>query len=235
MERSEQAMARTELSSPPLAWNQDGSRFVVPSTVAMWRVCRKPLRGRRLKPFNTIDGPLRLTLDADFRDLAESVNHVPGWYVLQPVDQFGSVIEDVPMACVEVVVSPQDGESSELSEPDDPMALVVRRLAETLQQSVVSSNQREQAMINAIGEITSSVYAGLAQVQHSTAALISSVQAGFDVASGVSLQKLPPPPELPPSPETPQEKSFLEFLCSPAGNTAISALGGVLKAAVGDK
>ena len=234
-EHNDQAMVPRELSSPPLAWAANGSRFVVPPHASMWRVCPKPRRGQRVKPFNTPRGPLHLPLDADFSDLAEGVGHQPGWYILQVVDQDGVRVENIPSACVEVVLEVERYESPDGPEASDPVTCTIQRLTETLQQSLTASTHREQAMLTALTEMTSNVYDGLAKVQESTAAMLTAMQSGFDIASGVSLQKLPPMPELPPPPDAPPQKSFLEFLCSPAGNTTVSALSGVVKAAISDK
>ena len=237
MERSDetrdQALVEPEINSPPLAWDSYQRRYVVAKSARWWRVLRKGLKGRRPIPMNTSAGPLHLRIEADFHELSEAVDHVPGWYVLHAVDSCFEPIADIPAAHVEVVPENRPHEMAIDDVPADAATIAVQQLTDALQKSLMAGVQREQAMLAAFTEMASNVYQGFAHMQQSTAALVSAVQGGYDIASGVSLQKLPPPPD-PPSPQPPQEKSFLEFLCSPAGNTAISALGGVLKAAVGD-
>ena len=238
MERSEeirdQALMEAEIHSPPLAWDSYQRRYVVAKTATWWRVLRKRPRGHRPTPLNTSNGPLHIGIEADFAELSEAVNYVPGWYILHAVDARFEPIADVPAAHVEVVPENRPHESGLDETPTDAATMAVQQLTDALQKSLMAGVQREQAMLAAFTEMASNVYQGFAHMQQSTAALVSAVQGGYDIASGVSIQKLPPPPETPPPPQPPQEKSFLEFLCSPAGNTAISALGGVLKAAVGD-
>lgn len=228
----DQAMAMQELNSPELAWDCHQRRFVITKVATWWRVCRKPPRGGRAKPMNGPRGPLHIPIDADFEALSLAVNHVPGWYVLNATDRQYALLPDIPTAHVEVVPEAQAGELVLNVDPPDGTSVALQRVTDALKQSLMASAQREQAMLAAFTEMATNVYSGFAEVQQSTAAMITAVQGGFDIASGVSLQKVPPLPE---QPEAPPQKSFLEFLCSPAGNTAISALGGVLKAAVDDK
>ena len=232
----EQGMTKQALASPQLAWDSAQRRFVVPKQARWWRVSRKNPRGGRPKPINTSRGPLHIRIDADFDGLAEAVHRLPGWYVLNATDENFAIISNLPAAHIEVVPEMQsdglDGYDV-ATEPMDSAAVAIQRLTDALQQALVASAQREQSMLAAFTEMASNVYAGFAQVQQSTAAMITAVQGGYEIASEVSLQKQPPTPDPPPAPAP--QKNFVEFLCSPAGNTAIAALGGVLKAAVEDK
>ena len=223
--KSELAPAHRDLESTPLAWDAYQRRFTVPEKAIWWRVFRKAPRGRHAKPVNTATGPLHVPIDADFQAVADAVGHMPGWYVLRATDSNFALIVKVPAAHVEVVSDLRDHDRPLDPEPVDSTTLAIQRLAATIEQSLLASAQREQAMLAAFTEMAANVYAGFAQLQQSTTEMLTAVQSGYDMASGASMERRPLTPEVPGA--MPQ-KGILDFLCSPAGNTAIGALGSVL-------
>jgi len=218
---------------PDLAWDKNARRFVVPPNATAWRVSKKNANGRG-KPEQrfTHAGPLHLELHASFEALAIAVNHEPGWYILHLVDENGLIIPNVPAAHVQVVPKQEPGghksAQDELLGPT--MAAAVHRLASTVEHFATCSVQREEALTQALVAMTEKAFTGMQGIQEGTAQLMRSAQAGYDIASGASLPKVPELPAPPPMQE--KEKTFMDFLCSESGKTAFQMASSMFKAAV---
>lgn len=214
----EQEAALVNTTPVPLAWDRNARRFPVHKSARYWRVTRKTAGRGRPSIVSTSHGPLHIEIDATFETLSEAVNNQPGWYVLYAVDENSVMIPNCPQACVEVIAEARRRDSHQ-SQGD-----AVDRLCTTVQQLVMYSAQRDEAICSALGQMTAAV----SEIQRSTAELLRAASSGMDIAVGVAQPKAltAPMPQLPPPPPPP--KSFMDFLTSPAGNTAVSALGNVL-------
>ncbi len=221
----EQAIDETEQETalaipPPLAWDKNGRRFAVPKAVWGWRVQRK-LAGRGRPPgVFTANGPLHVERTATFEALAEAVGYQFGWYLLSGVDENSMLVRGCPTAHVQIV-GPRQSQPSNNTGPSDS---TIDHLCRTVQQLAMYSVQRDEAVCAALGQMT----VALGDIQNSTANILRAAAGGMDIAAGVSLQKLPPPPEVPQLPPPPPQKNVLDFLVSPAGNTALKAVGEVI-------
>jgi hypothetical protein len=87
----------------PLAWDQNGERFDVPSNADCWRIKRSIRRGPAEILYDRVTGtPLRIALNATIDDLARVVGYQPGRYRLELLDRRGRAIKDTPTAVVEI-------------------------------------------------------------------------------------------------------------------------------------
>lgn len=213
-----QETALVKVEPLPLAWDKSGQRFRVPDTAREWRVHRKADGRGRPSPIFTASGPLHIDIDASFETLAEAVKHKPGWYVLYGINEHGVVLADCPPAHVQVVT-----EVFRPQEPSGNESPTVSRLCTVIEQFMLCSAQRDEAICGALGSLTSAV----SDIQRSTAELIRASANGMDVVSGAGLPKMPPPPPAPQLPPPPPSKTLMDFLTSPAGNTIAEAVSSV--------
>lgn len=211
-----------------LAWDKNARRFRVPRVAVGWRVLRKQDGGKgRPEPVFGLHGPVHIEIDAGFDALRAAVNDEPGWYVLHAVDQDGVLLADVPAAHVYVSADARNTNGS-----NDVQTAAIMQLASTVERVVSRASEREQALVDALVQMTSRTYAGIQQIQESTSGLIRAAQAGYDIASGVSLPRIPPPAELPAPPPPaaqPSQRNLLDLLCSPTGNTLLQAVTTALR------
>jgi hypothetical protein len=227
-DEQEHSKSETQLMvmPPPLAWDKNGKRFRVPAESKGWRVHNKPeAKGARAMPVFTPAGPLHLDIDATFDALAQAVNDRAGWYVLHVVGENYVLLPDTPSAYVQVVGRP--GQESEKSE----VSTTVDRLCVTLQQLAFYSVKRDEAICNALAQCSGA----LSEIQKSTAEILRAATSSLDIAAGAALPKLPPPPPAPQLPPPPPQKSVIDFLTSPAGNTTVAALANVVTSITGNK
>src|SRR5437868_4937433 len=93
-----------------LAFNANGDSFEVPATVTGWRVRRMKPRGAPELVYGRDGRPLTIPVESDLDDLREAVGAV-GKYRLDPINDDGKTIDDVPAAYIQVV-RPERAEST---------------------------------------------------------------------------------------------------------------------------
>ena len=85
-----------------LAFNANGDSFEVPATVTGWRVRRMKPRGAPELVYGKDGRPLTVGIEADIDELREAVGSA-GRYRLDPINDDGKCVENVPAAYVQVV------------------------------------------------------------------------------------------------------------------------------------
>ena len=85
-----------------LAFNANGETFDVPANVNGWRVRRMKPRGAPELVYGRDGRPLVIPIDSDMDDLRDAVAAV-GKYRLDPVNEDGRTVENVPAAYVHVI------------------------------------------------------------------------------------------------------------------------------------
>jgi len=85
-----------------LAFNANGDSFDVPATVSGWRVRRMKPRGAPELVYGRDGRPLTVGIEADIDELREAVG-VVGRYRLDPINDDGKTVDNVPAAYVQVV------------------------------------------------------------------------------------------------------------------------------------
>ena len=99
-----------------LAFNANGDSFEIPATVTGWRVRRMKPRGAPELVYGRDGRPLTIGIDADIDELREAVGSA-GKYRLDPINDDGKCVENVPAAYIQVV-KPQ-----RTADPNAPVAL----------------------------------------------------------------------------------------------------------------
>jgi hypothetical protein len=85
-----------------LAFNANGDSFDVPATVSAWRVRRMKPRGAPELVYGRDGRPLTVPIETDIDELREAVGQA-GKYRLDPINDDGKCVENVPPAYVQVV------------------------------------------------------------------------------------------------------------------------------------
>jgi len=85
-----------------LAFNANGDSFDIPATVTGWRVRRMKPRGAPELVYGKDGRPLTINIDADIEELRDAVGSA-GRYRLDPINDDGRCVENVPAAYVQVV------------------------------------------------------------------------------------------------------------------------------------
>jgi hypothetical protein len=85
-----------------LAFNANGESFDIPATVTAWRVRRMKPRGAPELVYGRDGRPLTIGIEADIEELREAVG-TSGKYRLDPINDDGKCVENVPPAYVHVV------------------------------------------------------------------------------------------------------------------------------------
>ena len=85
-----------------LAFNANGESFEIPATVTAWRVRRMKPRGAPELVYGQDGRPLTIGIEADIDELREAVG-TTGKYRLDPVNDDGKCVENVPPAYVHVI------------------------------------------------------------------------------------------------------------------------------------
>ncbi|MEP6866750.1 MAG: hypothetical protein ABJE66_39425 [Deltaproteobacteria bacterium] len=85
-----------------LAFNASGESFEIPATVTGWRVRRMKPRGAPELVYGQDGRPLTVGIEADIDELREAVG-TTGKYRLDPINDDGKCVENVPPAYVHVV------------------------------------------------------------------------------------------------------------------------------------
>lgn len=91
-----------------LAFNANGESFEIPATVTGWRVRRMKPRGAPELVYGKDGRPLTVPIDADIDELREAVG-TAGKYRLDPINDDGKCVENVPAAYVQVVKPQRNG------------------------------------------------------------------------------------------------------------------------------
>lgn len=86
-----------------LAFNANGENFEVPAAVTGWRVRRLKPRGAPELVYGRDGRPLTISIESSMDELRDAVGGVLGRYRLDPIDDDGKTIPDVPAAYIQVV------------------------------------------------------------------------------------------------------------------------------------
>src|SRR5947208_11051089 len=92
-----------------LAFNANGEAFDLPASVTGWRVRRMKPRGAPELVYGTDGRPLTVPIESTIDELRDAVG-TAGKYRLDPVNDDGKCVEDVPPAYVQVVRAPRNAE-----------------------------------------------------------------------------------------------------------------------------
>jgi hypothetical protein len=95
-----------------LAFNANGESFEIPATVTAWRVRRMKPRGAPELVYGRDGRPLTIGIDADVDDLRDAVV-VPGKYRLDPINDDGKCVDNVPAAYIQVMKPQRNADLSE--------------------------------------------------------------------------------------------------------------------------
>ncbi|MEJ7598482.1 MAG: hypothetical protein WKG01_11280 [Kofleriaceae bacterium] len=133
-----------------LAFNANGDPFEVPAIVTGWRVRRMKPRGAPELVYGRDGRPLVVAIETEIDDLRAAVGAL-GRYRLDPVDDDGKVIENVPAAYVQVV-KPERVPETAIAPRDDGDSVIreAMRLNTELAKSVVD---RFPEMMTAAAEL----------------------------------------------------------------------------------
>lgn len=137
-----------------LAFNVNGEEFEVPVNVTGWRVRRMKPRGAPELVYGKDGKPLSISIESDMDDLRNAVGYL-GRYRLDPIDEEGKVVEEVPAAYVHVVRPERDQEATGTTQlapraESDSVVKEAMRLNTELAKSVVD---RFPEMMHAAAEI----------------------------------------------------------------------------------
>lgn len=91
-----------------LAFNADGESFEVPATVTGWRVRRMKPRGVSELVYGKDGRPLTIDVHAEAAELRETLGFA-GKYRLEPVDEAGKRVDDVPAAYIKILAPERVG------------------------------------------------------------------------------------------------------------------------------
>jgi hypothetical protein len=97
-----------------LAFNANGEAFDLPASVTGWRVRRMKPRGAPELVYGTDGRPLTVPVESTIDELRDAVG-TAGKYRLDPVNDDGKCVEDVPPAYVQVVRQTRNAEPVALS------------------------------------------------------------------------------------------------------------------------
>jgi len=135
-----------------LAFNAQGETFDVPAMVTGWRVRRLKPRGAPELVYGRDGRPLTISIESTIEDLRDAVDGVVARYRLDPVDDDGKTIPDVPAAYVQVVKADRTAEPAQsvaISESDSVIREAMRHNTE-LAKSVID---RFPEMMHAAAEL----------------------------------------------------------------------------------
>ena len=109
-----------------LAFNANGDNFEIPAAVTGWRVRRLKPRGAPELVYGRDGRPLSITIDSTIEDLSDAVGGVIGRYRLDPCNDDGKVIENIPAAYVQVVKQDRVSEAASAMVVHDERDSVLR-------------------------------------------------------------------------------------------------------------
>jgi hypothetical protein len=136
-----------------LAFNANGESFEIPATVTGWRVRRMKPRGAPELVYGKDGRPLTLGIEADIDELRDAVGSA-GKYRLDPINDDGKCVENVPAAYVHVVKPQRNGVEQGVAlaapAPSDDTLREAMRLNTELAKSVID---RFPEMMTAAAEL----------------------------------------------------------------------------------
>lgn len=136
-----------------LAFNANGDSFEVPATVTGWRVRRMKPRGAPELVYGKDGRPLTVGIEADIDELREAVGSA-GRYRLDPINDDGKCVENVPAAYVQVVKPQRNADPTmavvTTTGPSDDTLREAMRLNTELAKSVID---RFPEMMTAAAEL----------------------------------------------------------------------------------
>jgi hypothetical protein len=94
-----------------LAFTVNGDAFEVPAAVTAWRVRRLKPRGAPELVYARDGRPLMLPIESDLDDLRDAVT-MSGKYRLDPINDDGKCVEDVPAAYIHITKGERNADSS---------------------------------------------------------------------------------------------------------------------------
>jgi hypothetical protein len=135
-----------------LAFNANGENFEVPAAVTGWRVRRLKPRGAPELVYGRDGRPLTISIESSMDELRDAVGGVVGRYRLDPIDDDGKTIADVPAAYIHVVKaeSPAVPAASVVVSEGDSTLREAMRLNTELAKSVID---RFPEMMHAAAEL----------------------------------------------------------------------------------
>ncbi len=122
-----------------LAFNANGEAFDVPANVTGWRVRRMKPRGAPELVYGADGRPLMVPVESTIDELRDAVG-TAGKYRLDPVNDDGKCVEDLPPAYVQVVRQPRNAEpvaATTASTASDDTLREAMRLNTELARSVI--------------------------------------------------------------------------------------------------
>ncbi len=136
-----------------LAFNSNGESFELPAAVTGWRVRRMKPRGAPELVYGKDGRPLTIDIDADIDELREAVG-VNGKYRLDPINDDGKCVENVPAAYVHVTKPIRNADAgavvSHSSSPGDDTIREAMRMNTELARTVID---RFPEMMHAAAEL----------------------------------------------------------------------------------
>ena len=127
-----------------LAFNANGDSFEVPAAVAGWRVRRMKPRGAPELVYGRDGRPLTVGVDADIDDLREAVG-TAGKYRLDPINDDGKCVENVPAAYIQVVKPLRN------ADPNAPVA--VSTSEDTIREAMRMNTELAKSVIDRFPEM----------------------------------------------------------------------------------
>lgn len=162
-----------------LAFNQSGETFDVPASVVAWRVRRlKPRGAPEIVYASNGGGPLTLPIEADYDDLREAVT-TSGKYRLDPINEAGKCVENVPAAYIYVTKSERNADLSNERAPDTRGDVALAGLG----QAIVEAVKLNSEAMRQNAEIAMRAVDRLPQ-------LMDAMTTALNVASGTGLHAL---------------------------------------------
>ncbi len=136
-----------------LAFNANGESFELPATVTGWRVRRMKPRGAPELVYGKDGRPLTINIDADIDELRDAVGS-NGKYRLDPINDDGKCVENVPAAYVHVMKPIRNGDAgvvvAQASSAGDDTIREAMRMNTELARSVID---RFPEMMQAAAEL----------------------------------------------------------------------------------
>ena len=135
-----------------LAFNANGDSFEIPTTITGWRVRRMKPRGAPELVYGRDGRPLTIGIDADIDELRDAVGSA-GRYRLDPINDDGKCVENVPAAYVQVVKPQRNADPTNAITsigPSDDAVREAMRLNTELAKSVID---RFPEMMTAAAEL----------------------------------------------------------------------------------
>lgn len=128
-----------------LAFNANGESFEVPAAVTGWRVRRMKPRGAPELVYGRDGRPLMIPIESSLEELRDAVGAV-GKYRLDPINDDGKTVEDVPAAYIHVV-------RPERTETPSSAAPTAHTSDDTLREAMRMNTELAKAVIDRFPEM----------------------------------------------------------------------------------